>query len=359
MGGSVKTMNDSDKPLITQRHRAINTGRSFLIIAAFFLAVSGALADESSLLSAIQQNVDWLRNPLPGKWKTVSADPMVLSQKETDPVFGFTPKRIIIFCRSSTVYEAEVVYMQSGYNMNEWKKSTPEEKQAYNTAFDQLKADLPKALEQITGTPGQATTLTANGWNYSFNVTDYPYKGLVLRLYVEDKKSICLMIGKPEDSPTNLLVMPSADARRTALAQNVVRNPNGDVLITHLPVIDQDGRPDCGPACWTEVARYYGLNVFQEMMMSNKREGGKGIDGAAALTKDWETTFDFTKIQKSIDAGNPIWFDESGHVALVTGYNAAQNQIFRTDSWGEGSRNKRVPVDKFVSHAKGFIYFIP
>jgi hypothetical protein len=167
------------------------------------------------------------------------------------------------------------------------------------------------------------------------------------------------MISKPEDSPTSLLVMPSADARRTALAQNVVHNSNGDVLITHLPVIDQDGRPDCGPACWTEVARYYGLNVFQEMMLSDKRGGGKGIDGAAALTKDWETTFDFAKIQKSIDSGNPIWFDESGHVALVTGYNAAQNQIFRTDSWGEGSRNKRVPVDKFASHAKGFIYFIP
>ena len=146
-------MNACEKYPPSIAHRAIKAGRSFLIIAAFSLTLHGALADESALLSAIQQNVDWLRNPLPGKWKTVSADPMVLSQKETDPVFGFTPKRIIIFCRSSTVYEAEVVYMQSGYNMNEWKKSTPEEKQAYNTAFDQLKADLPKALEQITGTP--------------------------------------------------------------------------------------------------------------------------------------------------------------------------------------------------------------
>jgi hypothetical protein len=326
-----------------------------LMVGVLLFARQAVLADQTALLSAIQQGSDWQKAPLAGKWKTVSADPMIFSQKETEPVFGFTPKRIIVFCRGSNVYEAEIVYMQSGYNI--WAKLTPEQKQAYGPAFDQLKSDLPKALAQISGTAGNATTLTANAPNFSFNVTDFPYSGLVLRLYIEGEKTICLFISKPEDATTNLLQMASAQDRRAALARNVVHN--GDVLILHLPVIDQDGRPDGGPACWTEVARYYGLNVFQEMMLSNRRDGGKGIDGAAALKKDWETKFDFAKVQQSIDAGNPIWFDEKGHVALITGYNAAGNDIFRTDSWGEGARNKKVPLDKFVSRALGFIYFEP
>jgi len=322
----------------------------------FLLAGHALFADQEALLNAIKQSTDWKTAPLPGKWKTVSGDPMILSQKETEPVFGYTPKRIIVFCRGSNVYEAEVIYMQSGYNI--WQKP-PVDKQAYAADFNKMKTDLPNALAQITGTAGQPATLTANAPIFSFGVTDYPYSGLTLRLYIEGDKSICIFIAKPEDSPTNLLEMTSADDRRAALAKNVVRNPNGDVLIARFPCIDQDGRPDCGPACWTQVARYYGLNVFQEMMMSQRRDGGKGIDGAADLKKDWETKFDFAKVRQSIDAGNPIWFEERGHVALITGYNAAQNDVFRTDSWGEGAQNKRVPVDKFVAKALGFIYFVP
>jgi len=330
--------------------------KSFSFIVVLLLAVHAVFADQGALVNAIEQSTDWKTAPLPGKWKMVSADPVIVSQKETDPVFGFTPKRIIVFCRGSNVFEAEIIYMQSGYNA--WQKP-PVDKAAYAAAFEKMKSDLPKALAQLTGTTGQARTLTANAANFSFDVVDYPYSGLTLRLYIDGDKSICVFLAKPEDSPANLLEMTSPEDRRAALARNVVHNPNGDVVIAHLPCIDQDGRPDCGPACWTEVARYYGLNVFQEMMMSERRDGGKGIDGAADLKKDWETKFDFAKLEQSIDAGSPIWFEEHGHVALVTGYNAAQKEVFRTDSWGEGARNKRVPVDRFVAKALGFIYFVP
>ena len=332
--------------------------RGMCVVVALAAGVHTAMADETALFKAIQTSSDWTAAALPGTWKTVSADPMIYSQKETTPVFGYTPKRIIVFCRNSNVYEAEIVYMQTGYNI--WnKKMTAADKQAYADSLKQMETDLPAALTRITGKPGTPVTLTANALNFSFNATDFSFAGLTLRLYIEEGKTVALFISKPEDAPTNLLQITSPDDRRAALAKNVVRKPNGDVVIAHLPVIDQDGRPDCGPACWTEVARYYGLNVFQEMMLSDRRDGGKGIDGAAALKKDWETKFDFAKVQTSIDSGNPIWFDEHGHVALITGYNAAANEVFRTDSWGEGSRNKAVPVDKFIPKALGFIYFVP
>jgi hypothetical protein len=319
----------------------------------------GSFADEKALLAAIGQSVDWQKSPLPGKWKVVSADPTIVSQKETEAIFGTQPKRILIFCHGSQVYEAVLVYMESGYNMNLWKKADPDQTTAYNTAFEQLKVDLPKTLEQVSGSKGQAVTLTANAPNFSFNVTDYAFSGLILRLYIEDKKSICLLISKPEDATPNLLRIQSPEQRRHELVGNVVHTANGDVLISHLPIIDQDGRPYCGPAVWTEISRYYGLNVFQEMMLSDGREGGKGVDSAADLTKVYTPNFDFEKIRKSIDSGNPVWFDEPGHVALITGYNAGQNEIFRTDSWGEGSRNKRVPLETFLKRALGFMYFAP
>jgi hypothetical protein len=143
------------------------------------------------------------------------------------------------------------------------------------------------------------------------------------------------------------------------LLANVNRQPSGDVLLRNLPVIDQDGRPYCGPAVWTEIGRYYGLDVHPEMMITGGREGGKGVKQAANLKQTFQKEFDFEKVVASIDNGNPVWFGDPGHVALITGYNRTRREIFRTDSWGEGARNKRVTVNEFVKKSGPYMFFAP
>jgi hypothetical protein len=131
------------------------------------------------------------------------------------------------------------------------------------------------------------------------------------------------------------------------------------VLLRNVPVIDQDGRPYCGPAVWTEIGRYYGLDVHQEMMITGGRESGRGVNDAAKLKQTFQKEWDFEKVMASIDAGNPVWFGAPGHVAIITGYNRIKREVFRTDSWGEGSRNKRVAVDKFVKESGPYMFFEP
>jgi hypothetical protein len=129
--------------------------------------------------------------------------------------------------------------------------------------------------------------------------------------------------------------------------------------LKNLPMFDQDGRPYCGPATWAAIARYYGLNVFTEMMLADRRDGGKGVGAASGVRFHLEKHFDFEKVAQTIDSGNPIWFSCPGHVALITGYNRQDNKIFRTDSWGEGARNKKWTVELFRKTANGFMYISP
>ncbi len=344
----------------TTPNRSFDVLRGIHATCLLLLAlVHPAHADPAVLFDAINHPAQWQQSPLLGNWKTVSASPRIVSLKETEPIFGYQPKRVIVYYKDGQPSQAIIVYMETGYNLNLFKKVDDTQRAGYNAAFDGLKTELPRHLEQLTGQKGQPATLTADAGNFTFDVLDYSYAGLVLRLYVEDHKTICLTVCRPQDASTNLLQISSPEARRATIASNVEHLANGDVSIKNLPVLDQDGRPYCGPAVWTEIARYYGLNLYQEMMLSTGRDGGKGVKEAAHVGKTYETTFDFDKVQKSIDGGNPIWFSAPGHVALITGYNKNQNAILRTDSWGEGSRNKRESLDKFVKEAKAFMYFEP
>jgi hypothetical protein len=80
---------------------------------------------------------------------------------------------------------------------------------------------------------------------------------------------------------------------------------------------------------------------------------------ASSIIGDWLEKERVNGIATRKAAGDPVWFCEPGHVALITGYNAKKKEIFRTDSWGEGARNRPVPVDEFSKRANGYLFFTP
>jgi len=316
---------------------------------------------EETLYQDVSESKQWSRNVPSGRWTLVSADPVIASLQQPGPLFGFRPQRVFVFCDvAGKVEEAVIVFLETGYSINPWAPVPDSKKRRYEADFQKMAQGLPLQIEKAAGCKGETCQLTANAGNFVFDITEYHVGKVLLRLYIEDKRSICLQIAK-EGTPRDLypgIDLPT-DQRKAALAQNVKRSPDGDVLIAHVPMIDQDGRPYCGPAVWTEIARYYGLYVYQEMMLSSGRDGGWGVGEAADLTSELDHTFDFAHIQKSIDAGDPVWFCEPGHVALITGYNAKKKVVFRTDSWGEGARNRPVPIDEFAKRANGYLFFAP
>jgi hypothetical protein len=271
------------------------------------------------------------------------------------------PKRIFAYGEGAGVSQLVVVFVERGYNMDAWKQPAEPEKVKYRALFDRLVQDLPKALAQLCGAEPTTNVLFAPADEFRFKVLDYAAHGLVYRLHCQtnSRTAITLTILQANRAGTNLWRGLPVEERRRQLLANVNWTANGDVLLRNVPVIDQDGRPYCGPAVWTEIGRYYGLDVHQEMMITGGREGGRGVNNAARLRQTFQKEWDFEKVMASIDGGNLVWFGAPGHVALITGYNRSKREVFRTDSWGEGSRNKRVPVDKFVKESGPYMFFEP
>jgi hypothetical protein len=331
-----------------------------LLLVAFECERSGVAAS-TNLFEAIREPQFWQQRNLPGSWQTVSAQPAILRAKPTPPILGVLPRRIFAYGEGAGISQLVVVFAERGYNMDAWKDPAEHEKAKYRALFDRLTVDLPEALWQLCGKGPVTNLLFAAADEFRFPVLDYAAHGLVYRLHCQTNRrsAITLTILPAGRAGTNLWrEMPVKERRRQLLA-NVDRKANGDVLLRNVPVVDQDGRPYCGPAVWTEISRYYGLDVHQEMMLTGGREGGKGVNRAANLKQSFHKEWDFEKIIASIDAGNPVWFGAPGHVALITGYHQAKREIFRTDSWGEGSRHKRVPVDKFVKESGPYMFFEP
>jgi hypothetical protein len=318
-------------------------------------------AGSSNLLEAIREPQFWGARNLPGSWQTVSARPVILKAKQPAPVLGFAPKRVFVYGEGEGVSQLVVVFAERGYNMDAWKQPAEPEKVKYRALFDRLVLDLPKALFRLCGAEPVTNILSAAADEFRFKVVDYAAHGLVYRLHCQtnNRTAITLTILPAGRAGTNLWRALPVEERRRQLLANVHRQANGDVLLQNVPAVDQDGRPYCGPAVWTEIGRYYGLDVHQEMMITGGRESGRGVNNAARLKQHFQKEWDFDKVVASIDAGNPVWFGAPGHVALVTGYNRAKREIFRTDSWGEGARNKRVPIERFVKESGPYMFFEP
>jgi Peptidase_C39 like family len=196
-------------------------------------------------------------------------------------------------------------------------------------------------------------------------------------------------------------ILDDADSAKKAFAatkldlnHRVERRPNGDVLITDLPMIDQGRKGYCVPATFERLLRYYGLQAdMNTLAMAAKTKAGGGtsisqiIGATQAVVYDAGGTIvpkhfagNIQEIKPSIDAGKPLIFSHYsteefnkrvngrmarrvavtdwngwattflptlkrgnpplkpdpnyGHVCLIIGYNEKTREIAITDSWG-------------------------
>ena len=177
------------------------------------------------------------------------------------------------------------------------------------------------------------------------------------------------------------------------LTKRVTRRPNGDVIISDLPMVNQGRKGYCVPATFERLLRYYGVPAdMNTLAMAGKTEAGGGtsisqiqaatynviadsggaihprnfsgsiqeikplIDGGKPLifahfsTKEFNkrvnermrrriamTNWDewTTKFLPSMKKGAPLQPDRLyGHICLIIGYNEKSREIAITDSWG-------------------------
>lgn len=171
----------------------------------------------------------------------------------------------------------------------------------------------------------------------------------------------------------------------------VEKRPNGDVVITNIPMVDQGPKGYCVPATAERCMRFLGIPADMYLLaMAGETQAGGGTSVDRLLSnigsdiKRKGRSFEIVEgelklrdIQKSVDAGIPtIWamystgtFNElstertktrresweshvsavaaaakdpkltpdssRAHVVIIIGYNAETNEIAFSDSWGE------------------------
>jgi len=198
----------------------------------------------------------------------------------------------------------------------------------------------------------------------------------------------------------------------------VDRRPNGDVIITDIPMVDQGPKGYCVPATWERVLRYTGIpaDMYILAMAGNTNVGGGTstaaiMGGARQLVQRYGRRINsergklsINSISRSIDKGIPLmwsmfstdefnniansrtkqrasvedwdeWDSEtlaparrnarnmkkprdSGHVCMIIGYNAKTGEIAVSDSWGPGYAERWVLVEEAEAVSQGETMFI-
>jgi len=245
-----------------------------------------------------------------------------------------------------------------------------------------------------------------------------------------DFNDVSLLLTSTENKYNLLRIVPTAladnngrterigrDVIGDKLAGAVEHRPNGDVIITQIPMADQGPKGYCVPATWERVLRYEGVPGD---MYTLSRIGSSGFGGGTwgpniaqqlddtlhnygrhfeSLTLD---TLDVLAIHRYIDQGIPIFWSinptgydavdqryaladrdkewdrwksllpaadaaaakapqadrEFGHQVLIIGYNSETKELAWTDPWGRQTTERWMLVSEAQKMTLGEYYTI-
>ena len=106
--------------------------------------------------------------------------------------------------------------------------------------------------------------------------------------------------------------------------ENVTRNPEGDVWVDHVPMVDQGQKGYCAAAASERVLRYYGLEIDQHQiaqLADTAAEGGTTLEGMAKAVSKVGRQFQLDK-KELISPDSEGSFEKSEHAKLLDQYNA-------------------------------------
>jgi len=205
--------------------------------------------------------------------------------------------------------------------------------------------------------------------------------------------------GKPEFLRLKLAAPDQADwsmgrismgVQRMAIQKNVVKEPQGDVFISGVPMVDQGAKGYCVAASCQRLFEYMRIPCDQhELAQLLSADADKGVNALVmqkSLTRlngRFGTTFkpivdptnyysgrsrrvSFKRFEselvEQVGKGTPLLWalelgmkDEvpplpaggqvsGGHMRMIIGYNNARNQVIFTDSWGAGHERKYMNI---------------
>lgn len=227
------------------------------------------------------------------------------------------------------------------------------------------------------------------------------------RVWRWDWNQHAFLLRSQQDAHVALTILPSSEADQAGRASKTVsdgeirkilrarveRRPNGDVIITDIPMVDQGPKGYCGPATWERYLRYLGIPADMYILANAAQArpgGGTNPDRLAASVYSYVRQFGrkprpirgstaIKYIHGYIDEGLPImwnmvveknlnrlfsirsnarkkienpadwrrvletgrqqsgslpWEVDEAHTCMIIGYNSHTNEICISDSWG-------------------------
>lgn len=210
--------------------------------------------------------------------------------------------------------------------------------------------------------------------------------------------------------------VPASVVRERAVAR-VQSRPNGDVVITDIPMVDQGPKGYCVPATWERYMRYMGVpaDMYALAMAGNTDAGGgTSVNDILWGVRDVVTRsgrrldtpavrLDTAGVARFIDRGLPIMWAmystdemneaveerrsgrgkmedpetwsasldearqaarrwrpgrESGHICMITGYNPKTGELAFSDSWGPAFEERWITVEEARAVSQGRFYVI-
>lgn len=266
-----------------------------------------------------------------------------------------------------------------------------------NDAIDQDADRIIKSLSALLSDPTKERYGEARGQRRNVFRWDWNEHSFILSK--EDGEYVSLSLVPKEVADNEGKVGRVSDQElRSYLAENVVREENGDVYISNIPMVDQGPKGYCAPATFERAMRY--MSVPADMYLLATVATGEGSEGTntsklaneakniirskARRIKELNLKGDLNvkKLSKYIDKGIPVlwqmrslqkyndianqrtqqrssvedwqkWateiqaeaeeaiekdelsIEDRHHICMVIGYNAETNELAVSDSWGE------------------------
>lgn len=245
-----------------------------------------------------------------------------------------------------------------------------------------------------------------------------------------DWQGHAILLATPRREYVGLRILPTAVADREGkaekvsdvemkkiLAKRVAQRPNGDVIISEIPMVNQGPKGFCVPATWERYLRYMGIPAdMYTLAMAGDTQFGGGTSandmGAGARTlirrhgrrlKPVGASVNISSVAKQLDRGLPImWsmyvvaelsrqltgrsrrrqgFDDpkawnaelkevrkaarrikidrsQGHICMIIGYNKTTNELAISDSWGAAFAERWITVEEAKRITKGDLLVI-
>jgi len=329
------------------------------------------------------------------EWTSTAKDRARFSRK----MFSDVDTKLAMFGGSFRVEEAIVEFVNGSVaraTISFYNRGDSGEIQAVR--FQSLASQLSKYLDQVMKTPARRQIMSANAalpvvswiWTAPAGIALLEYNEFDASGNTTKPEFLRMKLAAPDQANWSMGKM-ATGVQRMELAQRVTKNPDGDVYISGVPMVDQGQKGYCVAASCQRLFEYMRIPCDQhEMAQLVSVDAERGADvltmqkSLAKIDSAFKVTFKplinpeqyynssrkrrvsekqfISIVQEHVDKGVPLLWGlilgekpedpplpgagqtRGGHMRMVIGYNLAKNQLLFTDSWGAGHELKRMAM---------------